>query len=343
MTTSPPAGFDLASPFLDGSDLAVSFSSPALADQPLTYVNGAFCRLVGYGREECVGRNCRFLQGEATDPSAVARVRAGIEALEYRLTPLLNYRSDGEAFTNGLLVGPVLDADERSVLLFGMQWDIDRTLRLRRDRGASHDRGRSDPSLQLERFERLIARVVDASGRHDVKPCRPTAIVERLVSIARPQQYPPHERFPNWTRADSLLSYLSEPYGDDVAAGLRIGGDAEVLAVDAAHPLALAVHELSLATRRQARASGEAPRVELSCGLVPIGGEPALELAWSVAQPTVADAENEAARATRAGFAIVADVVGSFGGRFEAELGGCGIEAALRLPNRMHDASEARP
>ena len=337
MTTPPTADFDPASPFLDGADLAVSFSSPSLADQPLTYVNGAFCRLVGYGRDECVGRNCRFLQGEATDPSAVARVRGGIEAREYRLTPLLNYRSDGETFTNGLLVGPVLDAAAQSVLLFGMQWDIDRTLRLRRDRATAHDWGQSDPSPHLEHFERLIARVVDASDRHDVGPRRPTAIVERLVAISRPQQYPPHERFPNWTRADSLLSYLSEPYGDDVAERLRIGGDAEVLAVDVAHPLALAVHELAFATRRQARLTGTAPRIELSCGLVPFGGEPALELAWSTAQPGDADADGEASLATRAGFRIVADVAELLGGRFEAELDERGIEAVLRLPNRMYD------
>ena len=335
MTTPPPAEFDPASPFLDGSDLAVSFSTSELADEPLTYVNGAFCRLVGYGRDECVGRNCRFLQGEATDPAAVAAVRAGIEAREYRLTPLLNYRSDGEAFTNGLLIGP-MRGDEPGAPLFGMQWDIDRTLARRRSRAEEYDWGQSDPSPHLGHFERLIARVVDASREHEDVD-RPTAIVERLVAISRPQQYPPHERFPNWTRADSLLSYLSEPYGDDVAERLRIGGDAEVLAVDVAHPLALAVHELAFATRRQARTSGSAPRIELSCGLVSAAGEPALELAWRARQDAPVDPRGEAADVTRAGLAIVEGVAGLIGGRFDAELDERGIEAVLRLPNRMYD------
>ena len=334
MTTPPPAEFDPASPFLDGSDLAVSFSTPELADEPLTYVNGAFCRLVGYGRDECVGRNCRFLQGEATDPAAVAAVRAGIEAREYRLTPLLNYRSDGEAFTNGLLIGPMRGGDG-TVPLFGMQWDIDRTLARRRSRAEEYDWGQSDPSPHLEHFERLIARVVDASLEHEDVD-RPTAIVERLVAISRPQQYPPHERFPNWTRADSLLSYLSEPYGDDVAERLRIGGDAEVLALHVAHPLALAVHELAFATRRQARTSGSAPRIELDCGLVSAAGEPALELVWRARQDSSVDPRGEAAAVTRAGLSIVEGVAGLIGGRFDTELDERGIEAVLRLPNRMY-------
>lgn len=334
MTTPPSTEFDPASPFLDGSDLAVSFSSPAHEDEPLTYVNGAFCRLVGYGRDECVGRNCRFLQGEATDPASVAAVRAGIEAREYRLTPLLNYRSDGEAFTNGLLIGPMWE-DDRAAPLFGMQWDIDRTLARRRSRAEQYDWGQSEPSPHLEHFERLIGYVVDASRRHG-RTDRPAAVVDRLVAISRPQQYPPHERFPNWTRADSLLSYLSEPYGDDVAERLRIGGDAEVLAVDVSHPLALAVHELAFATRRQARTSGSAPSIELSCALVPAGGEPALELVWRASQSSPVDPDDEAAQVTRAALRIVADVAGTLGGRFDAELGDRGIEAVLTLPNRMY-------
>jgi PAS domain-containing protein len=31
----------------------------------MIYVNSAFLRLTGYTREECIGRNCRFLQVRA--------------------------------------------------------------------------------------------------------------------------------------------------------------------------------------------------------------------------------------------------------------------------------------
>lgn len=36
-------------------------------DYPLVYVSPGFVELTGYTREECLGRNCRFLQGPETD------------------------------------------------------------------------------------------------------------------------------------------------------------------------------------------------------------------------------------------------------------------------------------
>ncbi|NHC16550.1 PAS domain-containing protein, partial [Motilibacter deserti] len=39
-------------------------------DMPLIWVNPAFTATTGYSFEEAVGRNCRFLQGDATDPAA---------------------------------------------------------------------------------------------------------------------------------------------------------------------------------------------------------------------------------------------------------------------------------
>ena len=35
---------------------------PRTAGQPLVYVNEAFCRMTGYSKEECLGRNARFMQ-----------------------------------------------------------------------------------------------------------------------------------------------------------------------------------------------------------------------------------------------------------------------------------------
>ena len=110
------------SAFVERSDLPVSFADTR-DDEPLLYVNPAFERFTGHGATDCVGRNCRFLQGPSTDPVAVARVREGIDAREFRLTALSNHRADGAEFTNGLLVGPVNGADGETLALVGMQWE----------------------------------------------------------------------------------------------------------------------------------------------------------------------------------------------------------------------------
>ena len=57
---------------------SLAISDPTLDDNPLVYVSDAFERLTGYSREVVVGRNCRFLQGEDTDPEAVKKIGEAI-------------------------------------------------------------------------------------------------------------------------------------------------------------------------------------------------------------------------------------------------------------------------
>jgi len=69
-------------------------------DNPLIHVNGGFCEQTGYDRKEILGRNCRFLQGEATREEPVARMREAITAEEPVTVELRNYRKDGSMFWN---------------------------------------------------------------------------------------------------------------------------------------------------------------------------------------------------------------------------------------------------
>ena len=99
-------------------------SNPRLPDNPIVFVNDAFCRLCGYPREEIVGRNCRFLQGPETAPETVATIRAAVKATEPVRIDILNYRKTGETFWNRLLMAPVRDAEGQLAYFFASQVDV---------------------------------------------------------------------------------------------------------------------------------------------------------------------------------------------------------------------------
>ncbi|KAH8062940.1 hypothetical protein JL721_8555 [Aureococcus anophagefferens] len=60
--------------------LCVAVSDMAAPGAPMVYVNGEFCRMTGYAFDECVGRNCRFLQGPETETDAVEILRESLAA-----------------------------------------------------------------------------------------------------------------------------------------------------------------------------------------------------------------------------------------------------------------------
>ena len=101
------------------TDITFAITDPREPDNPLVWVNPSFTRVTGYEADEVVGRNCRFLQGPATDPAAVAEIRAALAEQRTVTTTLLNYRKDGTAFWNQLSVSPVFDGEGTLVSFVG--------------------------------------------------------------------------------------------------------------------------------------------------------------------------------------------------------------------------------
>lgn len=99
-------------------------TNPRAHDNPIIFVNDAFCSLSGYQRSEIVGRNCRFLQGPLTDRDAVAILRRALQDVRPIEIDLLNYRKDGETFWNRLLIAPVRDATGQLSYFFASQLDV---------------------------------------------------------------------------------------------------------------------------------------------------------------------------------------------------------------------------
>jgi PAS domain S-box-containing protein len=111
-------------------------SDPRQPDNPIVFANDAFCRLTGYERSEIVGRNCRFLQGPATDPDTVVRIHNAVLKAEAIEIDICNYRKDGRPFWNRLLLAPVRDAAGVLAYFFASQVDV--TIERERLAGLEH-------------------------------------------------------------------------------------------------------------------------------------------------------------------------------------------------------------
>jgi PAS domain S-box-containing protein len=106
------------------SPLAMVVSNPRLPDNPIEVANAAFCNLTGYAESEIVGRNCRFLAGDLTQPAATEQIRASIRARQPVLVDILNYRRDGTPFRNGVMITPLFDTEGGLAWFLGSQVDL---------------------------------------------------------------------------------------------------------------------------------------------------------------------------------------------------------------------------
>jgi len=109
----------------------IVISDMSIPGNPMFYVNEEFCRVTQYAKEEAQGRNCRFLQGPATEPASVAVIqdtlRRGVDC-HVRLT---NYRKDGSSFQNLLSMRPVHDTNNVYRFCIGVQFEVGKSANLK--------------------------------------------------------------------------------------------------------------------------------------------------------------------------------------------------------------------
>lgn len=106
------------------SPIATVVSNPRRPDNPLEVANPAFCQLTGYPEKEIVGRNCRFLAGESTEPWITDQIRSAIRSRQSVLVDILNYKADGTPFRNGVLVTPLFDEEGELAWFLGSQVEL---------------------------------------------------------------------------------------------------------------------------------------------------------------------------------------------------------------------------
>jgi PAS domain S-box-containing protein len=109
---------------MDEAPLGITLTDPGREDNPLVYANEQFRELTGYDEEEFLGRNCRFLQGEKTDPGVVATIRQAVDAQEPITEVIRNYRKDGTPFWNQLTISTVTDETGEVTKYIGFQQDV---------------------------------------------------------------------------------------------------------------------------------------------------------------------------------------------------------------------------
>jgi len=131
-------------------------------DMPLLWANPAFTATTGYSFEEAVGRNCRFLQGPATDPAARAEMRAALEAGRDVTVTLLNYRKDGTTFWNQVSISPIHGPDGDLTHYVGIQTDVTARVIADQERNQAHAAERAARE-EAERAHSQLALLAEAT------------------------------------------------------------------------------------------------------------------------------------------------------------------------------------
>jgi hypothetical protein len=109
---------------IGATPIATVVTNPRREDNPIEVANPAFCQLTGYSEPEIVGRNCRFLAGDATERWISNQIRTAINARRPVLVDILNYRRDGTPFRNGVMVTPLFDPEGQIAWFLGSQVDL---------------------------------------------------------------------------------------------------------------------------------------------------------------------------------------------------------------------------
>jgi PAS domain S-box-containing protein len=96
----------------------------------IEYVNDAFTRIAGYGRDELIGRNPRILQSGKTPRATYEALWAALAEGRTWQGELLNRRKDGSEYVESAIIIPIRQADGRITHYVAVKDDITNKKRL---------------------------------------------------------------------------------------------------------------------------------------------------------------------------------------------------------------------
>lgn len=290
-------------------------------DNPIVLANRAFLEVTGYGAEEVIGRNCRFLQGPETSLEAIEEIRAAIARHEEVNVELLNYRKDGTTFWNQLHLSPIHDDRGELIYFFASQLDVTDQHRMRVLESAEHRLLREVDHRAMNVLA-IVEGIVRLTKSDD--PARYAADVQKRVqALARVHTLLADH---GWRAVplEALLHLQAKAYQVE---RIELEGPRVQIPAQIAQPMALVLHELMSNARRHGALSAGAGHLKVSWDAARPGQ--ALALIWEESGGPTPPLE----RAAGFGFTMIAAIVDrQLGGVWRREWAADGLRVALTLP-----------
>jgi len=93
-------------------------------DFPIIYGNEAFTTTTGYEKEDFMGKNCRFLQGDDRGQAEIEIMSKAVKKGEDCSVILRNYKKDGSLFWNEISITPIYNSKRVLTHFVGVQNDV---------------------------------------------------------------------------------------------------------------------------------------------------------------------------------------------------------------------------
>jgi len=123
----PPIRPDLLHALIDNAEHSISIAEREGEDTILLYVNQAFEKMTGYTSDECLYKDCRFLQRDDRQRQVNKKIHQAIENDVPVRVVLRNYRKDGTLFWNELTITPYFDDVDGITYYIGVQKNLGST------------------------------------------------------------------------------------------------------------------------------------------------------------------------------------------------------------------------
>jgi PAS domain S-box-containing protein len=228
----------LAEVAVERTRMPMVVTDPRQPDNPIVLANQAFLDLTGYSADEVIDRNCRFLQGEGTSPSAIAAIRAAVAEGREIDVEILNYRKDGSAFWNQLGLSPVYDDNGQLMYFFGSQIDVTEFRKVQSLEASEH-RLLKEIDHRARNVLAVVGGIVRLSRADDVA-LYAAAIQERVQVLAEAHTLLAER---GWQEV-GLEPILRRQVSNFDAGRFTVAGPEVMVSALVVQPISLVIHEL---------------------------------------------------------------------------------------------------